>query len=384
MQPTQEIPVGGYLLPSRLDLLPQDGRTARLRTLVGAYNDAQARLEPDFYGYVTVSPSWYADQYRTLGDLASALDGVPRDGFGGEQIGLLRREVDTQIAYVHLLEALPPQAAPKRLHFIWSGGEIRKAALDNIVAWSDRARPAGWQVTIWTDERVQTWPVLTLARLKYNDIQLGPITQATLDARLWPAYDTVTHPAQGRPNFPAGSDLARYSILKRIGGVYLDVDIAPGQLDVDDLARPYRLPLLAPEIRDTLAVRQHLSLDKTDAVTDEHIRTVAADQLRGGYHNNNFVVAPAGSAAIEAVIAQVVVEIDKLGRYGGAASLVGAMADNTAFVTGPVAVKRALVGYLRSIWPRMTDAQVPDLLNQLLTHALLLRWVTAESENQEH
>ena len=175
--------------------------------------------------------------------------------------------------------------------------------------------------------------------------------------------------------------LARYSIRKTHGGVYVDVDIAPGKVALSDTTvRSPSITLLAPEIRDARAVREEYNLSPQDAITEKMVQDLAAKQLAGGYDNNNFIRSSAGSVAIEAVIRQVAEELRKKG--GGRFVLENAVA--TAAITGPVAVKRALHAYLREEFPNLDEFEAMDVLNKALERVPALEWITPESEAQEH
>lgn len=111
---------------------------------------------------------------------------------------------------------------PKLLHFIWAGGTRAMPAegLANVARWAE-ANP-DFAVRVWIDEQSDPdargkYPAgLTLCDI--GDLAGPPVeVRYELDG-LW-------------PNFGASSDLLRYAILHRLGGVYIDcLDVFPGPL----------------------------------------------------------------------------------------------------------------------------------------------------------
>lgn len=266
------------------------------------------------------------------------------------------------------------------LHFIWSGGAIRDSALTNVLAWGAAAKTAGWTVFMWTDEVNSTWNGWKRAQLYFTNITLKTITQADVDPRFWKDYVALVR-GSGKKNYPAASDLARYCILQKYGGMYLDVDIGPGGFSLPKKS-PYRhnpLPLMAPQLRDTQAVRETLNLNKNAKITADEVRRAARIQMEKGIYNNNFIVSHAGSEAMEVVIQHVASTVLK---YGGSKSLLD-MPDNAAITTGPGVVFRGLLDYVEKHAGVSTNT-AKDVLTAAMFHELDLEWVTEESEFQEH
>jgi hypothetical protein len=292
-----------------------------------------------------------------------------------EQIGQ-RHQV---VANLELLQQLPGAVTPKRLHFYWSGKQIRVNARDNILAWARLAVPAGWQVTVWTDEVRQDWSWWTQILFNRADVKFGILNEKVIDPKLWSGYKTIGRAENA--NYPAASDLARYSVLKLYGGVYLDVDVAPGELtDMNRLVTWVRLPLLAPEIRDMDGVRDHLGLGPDVIPTSEQIKQTGIERLARGIHNGNFIVSPRQSPVIDAVIAQVLEEFAK--HKKGAREVVDSP-ESAAFITGPVPLKRAITLYVERTL-KVDRFRATDIVELALNHNLSLGWVTPESEEQEH
>lgn len=86
-------------------------------------------------------------------------------------------------------------AIPKKLHFIWVGGELPEKYKPFIKQW--RALHPDWEFKLWTDKEVATFPWINKK-----------------------AFDIATNPGMK-------SDIWRYEILYQYGGLYLDVDFFP-------------------------------------------------------------------------------------------------------------------------------------------------------------
>jgi hypothetical protein len=375
MQSNPPITIDRYLTVSFRDILTW-WRAAGLIEMIEDYNTAQDFLPPS----LTAEVSLIADLTRRL----EAISKVVQAGLTGDApvadhatLSAIDRKVRNQlevVGYLAYVQQLPLKAVDKRLHFCWSGGPLRDSAVANIVAWARLATRAGWEVTVWTDEVKKTWPSTITTTLKQNKVNIRDVNEKIMDHRLWDSYKLLVRGQ--KPNYPAGSDLARYSILAQLGGVYVDVDIAPGELyDLDRLAAPVRLPLLAPQMRDMKWLRAHLRVDPKAPLTQAHVMRCARAQLAVGMYNNNFIACPAGSPAMTAIItaAQAKIDMDVLADSPEAA----------AAVTGPEAVKRGLIQYLIDALKVRLD-QAADIITLAAHHDLPLAWVTPESEFQEH
>jgi len=81
---------------------------------------------------------------------------------------------------------------PKILHFIWLGSPLPKRCQDCILTWKELHQD--WTINIWTDQDVENFPMVNAE-----------------------AYEAAT-------NFGQKSDILRYEILYKYGGLYLDTD----------------------------------------------------------------------------------------------------------------------------------------------------------------
>lgn len=110
------------------------------------------------------------------------------------------------------------------------------AARANIENWADRAQAAGWTLTIWTDAAgarnnegflQSTTGTGTAQHGKVKHLfakDKGPIWQKNPLSKAQTLYEA----ALGLESFAMASDVARYALLHKHGGVYLDVDLGPG------------------------------------------------------------------------------------------------------------------------------------------------------------
>lgn len=277
---------------------------------------------------------------------------------------------------------IPPEQleVPKNIHFIWSGRAISDAALGNIRIWGELAKKAkGWRVSVWTDKVDSNWGMLVRSKLFLSGVSLEYIVKDTLDPSLWPSYDGLIHGKD--KNYPAASDLARYSILKRHGGVYCDVDIGPGMAALEDIGRVSPiLPRLAPELRDATAVRDELGKGHDAPISSQDIQIAAGRRMEKGQFNNNFIVADRNAPALDTIIITV---LKKLEQAGGPKGLLREQQDMAAFVTGPQAVTEGLRLFVEQNFD-LDSAKALAVVKAIVAHDLPLDWVTPESEAQEH
>lgn len=86
------------------------------------------------------------------------------------------------------------------MHFIWDGPEMPERYRENLKAWA--SLHLDWDITLWGDEDLQ-W-------LEHRDL-----------------YDDAAQFAPSHAVWQLRSDIARYEILNRHGGLYVDTDFTP-------------------------------------------------------------------------------------------------------------------------------------------------------------
>lgn len=100
------------------------------------------------------------------------------------------------------IAALNRQAVPPIIHQIWIGG---RPVPGSTQAWAEHARKNGLEYRLWRE-----------ADLDEAEISANPVFAAMLE----------------EGDYPGAVDVARYVILSRFGGIYLDCDFYPARDDV--------------------------------------------------------------------------------------------------------------------------------------------------------
>ncbi|MFI6172440.1 C2 family cysteine protease [Nocardia sp. NPDC051052] len=191
---------------------------------------------------------------------------------------------------------------PTRMNFAWFGGELSPAAVANVAAWVEAAEGSDWTVTLWSEsghdkvfDQLRRHP--ELGPLIGDKLLLdGGVTELVAEVggdELVAAYRLALRTGA----FNLSSDIARYAVLVKWGGVYADVDIAPGTVRLAELP-PMRLheddvPVLAPRIREHRSLGV-LGIDPTLPFTEQVAQAVAIRYNRGEF-GNQFLVAPPNS-----------------------------------------------------------------------------------------
>ncbi|GAB7187081.1 hypothetical protein ATKI12_6912 [Kitasatospora sp. Ki12] len=271
---------------------------------------------------------------------------------------------------------------PQEVHFIWIGGPISEAAFNQVVSWAAKAKNSGWTINLWTD-RNSTWTAAHTLRVKFTGKLKFRSIEEVLDDRVREVYSTAT---TGTPKaYPLASDIARYCILKEHGGVYADVDLGSGDIDLQRTQPRLRandVPVLGPLIRDAQSLSgtlEHAGAEPvTGAPTGEQIRIAARYLLDTGGYGNHFIAVQKNSAVMEKMIAQVSADVS--GLDAAELHMVGPAA------TGPFKLIRVVDQHLS------TEFGVESL--QTGEHGLFqtagrqfhehLQWLTTESENQNY
>ncbi|WP_310719369.1 scabin-related ADP-ribosyltransferase [Streptomyces lydicus] len=226
-----------------------------------------------------------------------------------QNLHVLRGELDSRYAERVAEIALPADVltpVPKDVHFFWIGEEPSAGALNNLEAW---ARSAGgtWRQHLWTDATYDRWsegararlePIVTVHRDSLEALHIADRPQVL------EVYETAV--ANGAYNL--ASDIARYVILERFGGVYADVDLHPGTVDLSSMAeitmRAEDLPLLAPRVRDMDSVADALAAAGVPAPADRMEQVDRAARLRwdAGVLGNHLIVTPPKSEFITSLL----------------------------------------------------------------------------------
>ena len=114
---------------------------------------------------------------------------------------------------------------PKKIHFIWVGGDIPEQYLSNIAYYRTLARQSGFEVNLWTDQEAHILKPAHAIGLDLADLHLKDIRELDpSNTKLWHCIDEES---VGAHNYAAAADILRLMILKQEGGYYFDVDLIP-------------------------------------------------------------------------------------------------------------------------------------------------------------
>ncbi len=276
-------------------------------------------------------------------------------------------------------EASSPSAdrveIPAVLHFIWMGKPPTDAAVKNILAWAARAKNTSWRIILWSDDAIQTgkWaPQLAALRGSVEVRQIRPV----IDPRLRQHYlDAVDKTPRA---FNVASDLARYSILHQLGGVYADVDLGPGDVDLSRVPKlsTADLPVTAPQVRDRQSLEEQLGPEELGMLSTQEAAQMAAQRAyRKNQLNNNLLISGPQSTfmnrLIDNVHRRVAAREDERDEWG----------DIAAVMSGPQPLIRTMHEHLGGVSERrLIDSMDRDTLG----HWSRLDWLTEESENQNY
>ncbi|MFI8817050.1 MULTISPECIES: glycosyltransferase [unclassified Streptomyces] len=284
-------------------------------------------------------------------------------------------------------DAPPAPPVPREIHFVWLGGDMPTAALTNIFAWVRAARSAGWNTNLWTDGNTKLSRT-TLLRIRTTT----GLTRMQIDTVIDPRLADSFAVASAGGAYPFASDLARYSILRTHGGVYADVDLGPGTIDLAAAGntpglRQNDLPVFGPLIRDVAGL--NLTLERkaelegvayvppTGPPTAQQVRAVVDYLLDTGGYGNHFISAQRESAFIERLIVKVadkirgLEEADEMKLAGPASS-------------GPFPMLQVLNEHLEAEFGvrNLQRGEYGRFQGQGRHFHEAIEWLTAESENQ--
>ncbi|MFI2188171.1 glycosyltransferase [Streptomyces sioyaensis] len=352
----------------------------------------------------------------TLGERSAGSQLAQQDGAGESegQARTLRRRAVVSVDYDprQVVLASPGEhreSVPRAVHFVWLGGELTRGARANVEEWIGRTSDAGWQLNMWADSgsrdaNEEFFQQIQELGGQIRDVDEGLFTAADGHSgeSLTPGGDNALAlfelAGQSRAHAMA-SDIARYALLYREGGVYLDVDLAPGQvqLPTEGLAMSSDgVPFFPPAIRNRRQfdwivgqinrVRQQEGLPVVQPLPGEDLREVIEKQYSSGDIGNNLIVAPPTSSFLRRVLTHL-----PDGRDPHQVLANKNLKEEAASVTGPWLIKHQIESVLKESgqWPenaRWADAfssgrlRFDDGQRDLWDS---LGWLTEESEHQE-
>jgi hypothetical protein len=291
---------------------------------------------------------------------------------------------------------------PRDLHFVWLGREPGMGVLDNLNAWKENSEGSDWTLHLWTDQSRSTPE--ELKKTFGNHLEIHANSDEWLEKNAPETYNNYLK-AKKQEAYNVASDILRYTVMKVHGGVYLDVDIAPGSVQLtsapDVLMHPEEAPLLAPLLRDKQNVHDVLGHKGTDQeVAPADLIDAATIRYDEGILSNNFILTPPGSAFINELLDRLAKDFDdrktELRVFNDIEMDLVRLATK---ISGPEFVEKALRNHTGKYNDIMMQEYPPAL--QIQSHPVIdrkeyqhlfppealefwkaLGWITPESENQ--
>lgn len=279
-----------------------------------------------------------------------------------------------------------------------SDGRLSSTACDNLDAWQGKAAAGGWRLKVWSNESADD-----ANREFYEHLRgKGSVDINTVDDQVFP--DDVRSRAWSLMNesiaekgFALASDVARYGILHRDGGVYVDVDIHPADVELPSeglTGDKEGFPFLAPRLRDSDDYKGVLgkvnenrrtgNLDPLDPDDKGALQSAVDFQYAAGEFNNNFIVTPADSTFLRRLL-------ENLPDLSNESMAQRNVMTDAASMTGPLYIQDQIEKHLREkdAWPRYARwaEMIRDrrIVVEATSRALWdrLGWLTNESNATE-
>ncbi|MFG3468542.1 glycosyltransferase [Streptomyces sp. NPDC047982] len=294
----------------------------------------------------------------------------------------------------------PSAVVPKELNFVWLGGELTDGARANLRTWAAKAREAQWKLTIWTDQGGRRNNKEFLTDLADSGtVHQGRVEdlfkkdKTTGGEKLPSKVSKLYEAARNENSFAMASDIARYALLHKHGGVYLDVDLGPGEvvLRPEGVTMPKgddTLPMFGPMLRDPKSVRKLLGLEENAPVTADHVYQAAEVAYQEGRFGNQFIVTHPRSRFMKQVLDNLP-DINNKDAYARGVLELAIKSKNVGASTGPIFLLRQFNEHIKSL----DTTQAPNIRfgppAEFRVRAAewedwtRLDWLTDESENQE-
>lgn len=261
---------------------------------------------------------------------------------------------------------------PKIIHFFWMGQPIQKinpTGYNNMALWA--AAHNGWNIWCWSDDKSNCPDGTIFQRASARSLGISGDW-----AKIFNGY--VTKGTQKARAYAGASDIARLFVLKEYGGLYVDVDIAPGEFDFKQIVLDGFPLRFSPPFRTTDVVYSKLNIpkEKQKGLTQDLInQAVAVSKNAGDAFGNAVVIAPAKSALLVAVMKDLLVDLKNK------QAMIDLFDDEPAHHTGPGSLSRALLrGRESTAYLRMF---VDHVLLQTVMSDLPLQWITDASDREQ-
>jgi len=109
---------------------------------------------------------------------------------------------------IQYLEKVAINTVPKSIHFIWIGpNPFPKKSISNLVSWK-KHHPT-WNFFFWTDDPKRDPPITGVQKSLISSLGLGPLQRCFKESNNWSEK----------------SDLLRFTIMYKKGGIYVDHDV---------------------------------------------------------------------------------------------------------------------------------------------------------------
>ena len=214
------------------------------------------------------------------------------------------------------------EVVPKYLHHFWAGGALSDAAYLNLQSWHVKAEAGGWYQYLLTDSVVnKTFGDAKLTRqleaLQIIGCVVVDITQLPFASKGVYEHLRKSVVEQGiKSKLPYLSDLARYAQLLALGGLYVDVDVAPGQVNMSEILICLQgIPQLGPCFRTRSDAEFHGFCDVLESARVlAMVLMYSKDKLAIG---NHFIAAPARNAVVAKANEIASLQVSEVGLTNG-------------------------------------------------------------------
>ncbi|MEU2333232.1 DUF4157 domain-containing protein [Streptomyces sp. NPDC013172] len=288
---------------------------------------------------------------------------------------------------------------PQDLHFIWLGGKPGESVISNLKAWTENVENSDWTMTLWTD--VGSSALKSLEKTLGKHLRIGADSDNLVKEKAGAENYQLYKKAKSKKALNLASDILRYTVMKEYGGVYLDVDVASGAIQLKSapevLMRSADVPLFAPRLRDKNSVNAELGRAGTDAdPTAEELNAAATARYDKGVLGNNFILAP-GSEFMSELLRKLPQHFAELKEKYGPEAVEGDLPGLAPDISGPAFVEKVLKQYTgrhhRVMEQTHSTPSAPDMAierdefkhlfpPEALEFWKSLGWWTPESERQ--
>jgi hypothetical protein len=230
-------------------------------------------------------------------------------------------------------EGKETKAIPKILSHFWSGGKLSREALHNLQGWALKAQEGGWLQYILTDPHINK----ALGKDDTLDEQLNILSSmgaiiVRLDQLPIAKTKAYSHLKQqilesGKPSgLSFMSDLVRYAQLNATGGAYVDVDVGPGSVDLNQpLSVTGNVPQLGPMFRTSKEARDENAIGKDGRLKESSMLSKFARPNMGiGTH---LIVTPPNNPVIKRANDLASDDLLRTGATNGPAQILRAFRD---------------------------------------------------------